>query len=185
MIKMKKLLDIGCGNNKYREEGYESYGIDKYKTPCVDKLWDGEVDKIPYPDNFFDKIVSFVALEHIRNFKNVIKEIWRVAKPNALVHIEVPNFRSFYAYSEEHERFFTIDSFSYLMEGRYGNWIYKERFNILRNDFQMVVNPKSKIVFLRIFNPIINTKLFKYLYRDFFSLLINPAGLEFDLEVVK
>ena len=181
----KKILDVGCGNNKYKERGAKVYGIDKYKTSVVDKLWDGECDKIPYPDNFFDKVVSFEALEHIGNFKNVIEEIWRVTKPGGKVFIYLPYWRSYRAASEEHKTFFKIDSFNYLVPNNYGNWVYNARFKILKNNFQMVRDDKSKLRFLRFLNPIINHKYFKYVFREFFSHIIIPQGLDFELEVIK
>ena len=179
-----KILDIGCGNDKYREEGSIVFGIDKYKTDCVDKLWDGEKDKIPYPDNYFDKVVSFGALEHISNFKNVMEEIWRIVKPNGKVIIQVPNFNSLVAFSEEHKVFFTIDSFSYMEEGHYGNWIYDIRFKIIKNDYVFISNRKSKLRFLNLLNPVINFKPIKFVYTEMskmMSMLIIPTFLRFEL----
>ena len=180
-----RILDVGCGNNKYKEEGAKVYGIDIGKTPDVDKVWDGEKDRIPYPDNYFDKIVSFGALEHIGNFKNVMEEIWRVAKPKAKVIIVVPYFRSGWAFSENHKLFFKIDSFQYLQPDHYGNWDYKARFNILKNKLDMIMDDKSHVKFLRIFNPLINLPIIKILFSELLSHIIIPQKLYFELEVVK
>lgn len=43
------------------------------------RKWDG--CKMPYPDNFFDFVISSDTLEHVPDYRNYIKEICRVLKP--------------------------------------------------------------------------------------------------------
>jgi predicted SAM-dependent methyltransferase len=59
---MKKILDVGCGSNKY--EG--AIGLDNNPRTAADVIHD--LGQIPYPfkDNEFDLIVSRHAVEHIR-----------------------------------------------------------------------------------------------------------------------
>mgnify|MGYP001570432046 CR=1 FL=1 len=100
-----RCLDVGCG------EGYgtkllsssakETVGIDidkkiiekaskKYAdNNCAYKLYNGK--NIPFADNYFDMIVSFHAIEHIKNDIGFIDEIYRVLKNAGLFIITTPN----------------------------------------------------------------------------------------------
>lgn len=181
-----KILDVGCGNRKYLEEGSTTYGIDKYNTPCVDKIWDAEKENIPYPNDYFDKVVSICALEEISDVQKVMKEIWRVTKPNGIVIINVPYFRSCTAFMERNKSFFRLDSFGYeCIEDDYYRWTTDARFKRIKNKFQMVSDERSIFVFLRILNPIINLPYFKYFFMIFLSHIIIPQSLEFELQVIK
>lgn len=90
----KKILDFGCGEGFFAELVFGKDKIDVgldifsnnriqeaiekkiYKTV---KLYDGVT--IPYPDNYFNTIVSNCVLEHIPDIKSSLKEIYRVLKP--------------------------------------------------------------------------------------------------------
>ena len=98
-------LDAGCG------EGYGTkllssavkkiVGIDidkkiirkaskKYAgNNCAYQLYDGKT--IPFADNYFEVIVSFHAIEHIKNDIGFIDEMYRVLKNNGRLIITTPN----------------------------------------------------------------------------------------------
>lgn len=98
-------LDAGCG------EGYGTkllssaakkiIGIDidkkiiekaskKYAgNNCAYQLYDGKT--ISFADNYFDLIVSFHAIEHIKDDTGFLDEICRVLKSNGLFIITTPN----------------------------------------------------------------------------------------------
>lgn len=48
--------------------------------------------KLPYSENYFDKIVSFETIEHTTKFKEMLKEFHRVSKPGGIAFISTPNF---------------------------------------------------------------------------------------------
>lgn len=85
----EKLLDVGCGTGlTTRPWKCRRYGIDPAKKlleKAKNQDSEGEynlasAEHIPYPDNFFDIVISITA---IQNFKNIIKglsEIKRVGK---------------------------------------------------------------------------------------------------------
>ena len=88
------LLDIGAGT------GITTKLFEKY-CRCIaldpsEKLieqYQGEkiisiAEKIPFPDNYFDTIISITALHHT-NIKKALKEILRVAKQDAHIAITV------------------------------------------------------------------------------------------------
>lgn len=51
----------------------------------------GQAEKMPFPDNFFDRIIMVDALHHVYNQKNTAFELWRLIKPNGRIIIEEPN----------------------------------------------------------------------------------------------
>ncbi|MEH1816446.1 MAG: class I SAM-dependent methyltransferase [Nostoc sp.] len=102
-IHFQKVLDVGAGEgsllyqmsiNKFAEE---LYGVEISESGCqtirgknisniIDILkFDGY--KIPYPDKYFDLIISIHVLEHVEYERQFLYELKRVAK-NVL--IEVP-----------------------------------------------------------------------------------------------
>jgi ubiquinone/menaquinone biosynthesis C-methylase UbiE len=108
---MNRILDVGCGTQKARG----AIGIDKDKDSNADVTCD--LNHIPYPfkDNEFDQVICKQALEHLDSPLETLRELHRIAKPQALIIIEVPHFSCFYAFcSLHHKRFFSyfsLDSF--------------------------------------------------------------------------
>ena len=104
--KVKKILDLGCGSGRHlvylAKQGFEVWGIDisKYgikiakdwlkKERLKAHLSVGDFyKKLPYKDNFFDAIISIVALHHgkIQDIRKLIKEIKRILKPKGLIFV--------------------------------------------------------------------------------------------------
>lgn len=99
-----KILDVGCGAGgltkaiKEKRADLEVYGIDnnqqaikmaKVKAQKVNfKLSDAH--KIDYGNYYFDALVMFDVLEHLKNPELVLKEIRRVLKPNGVFHFFIP-----------------------------------------------------------------------------------------------
>ncbi len=78
-------IDIGCGPVK--EEGY--IGIDRYALPGVDIVADLN-NGIPLEDNSVDVVYFGHSLEHFDNLGNILKEIHRVCKNNAIMNVLAP-----------------------------------------------------------------------------------------------
>ncbi len=103
-------LDLGCGASK--AEG--RICIDHLDMPNVDIVADLEQGLPFLPDNSVDSIHSKSLLEHIDNFDVLMKDIWRVLKPEGRKHLFVPHFSNPYYYSDStHRRFFGLYSFEY------------------------------------------------------------------------
>lgn len=103
------VLDIGCGY------GYGSYyisqsdkvnkviGLDiveeeilhakkNYKGDKCDFICADALD-LPFSDNYFDYIVSFENIEHVKDYNKYLEEIKRVLKPNGNLLLSTPNNR--------------------------------------------------------------------------------------------
>ena len=102
-----KVLDFGCGSltlsimAALKHTRSEFYGVDidekilsiaKKKVTGAGltieaKLYDG--GRLPYPDNFFDKVMSSLVFHHLTLIQkySALKEIFRVLKPSGTVNI--------------------------------------------------------------------------------------------------
>lgn len=107
--KNKKILDLGCGNGEVSEKmeklGAKVYGID-YSKDAISmakkmglkaQFKTGKISDLPYPDNFFDGVISLDVFEHVYpvELSAALTEIKRVTKDGGrIVVATAPN--SFY-----------------------------------------------------------------------------------------
>jgi protein-L-isoaspartate(D-aspartate) O-methyltransferase len=98
-----KILDVGCGKGFLLYDftkvvpGLELWGIDisEYaiahaKEEIKDRLQVGNATALPYPDHFFDLVISINALHTLHNYdlEKALKEIERVGKKNKYICVE-------------------------------------------------------------------------------------------------
>lgn len=156
ITKDKKILDLGCGTNKYKKyfiQKNEFIGVDvetsgresAYKKP--DLFYDGK--KLPFNDENFDLIICTEVLEHVEHFDLIVREIFRSLKKNGSAVITMPfitaeheipyDFRRFTSYGikREFEKFgFNVKKFEKILFGHaairqllYGEMLRYERTN--------------------------------------------------------
>ena len=103
-------LELGCGARMAPGR----ICIDHLDMPHVDIVADLE-EGLPFlPDNSVDSIHSKSLLEHIDHLDVLMRDIWRVLKPEGRKHLFVPHFSNPYYYSDfTHQRFFGLYSFEY------------------------------------------------------------------------
>jgi hypothetical protein len=102
-------LNLGCGSKIL--PGY--CNVDKYGAP--DLRWDLERFPWPWADDSVEEILLVHTLEHLgqapETFIGLIKEIYRVCRNGACVHIAVPHPRhDHYLGDPTHVRPITIDT---------------------------------------------------------------------------
>lgn len=104
----KKILDLGSGSGRHviylAKQGFDAFGIDIAKEGIrITKSWlkkenlkadlkIGNIyEKLPYPNNFFDAILTTGVICHnnIVGIRRVIKEMERILKPNGLIFVNV------------------------------------------------------------------------------------------------
>lgn len=89
-----KLLDLGCGNKPYKEWyqplATETTGCDA--TQSTEQLVDTIclATDLPYDTNSFDTVISTQVLEHVYDHHSMIKEAYRVLKPQGNIILTVP-----------------------------------------------------------------------------------------------
>ena len=86
----KRLLDIGCGEGSFivqvRQKFAEVYGIDisddvielSIKNNIIAKKVNLNNEPIPFPDNYFDAVVTLDVIEHVFDPVLFLNEIKRV-----------------------------------------------------------------------------------------------------------
>ncbi len=103
---VEKVLDLGCGAGRnlvyLASRGFKAYGMDiapeglkiirenLSKAGLDSELRRGDVyERLPYPDGFFDAVVSVQTLQHNTEDKiiSAIGEIKRVLRPGGLVFV--------------------------------------------------------------------------------------------------
>lgn len=90
----ENFLDIGCGTGfamkKSRKYFKNIYGIDiseeMLKKIDFGTVVCGDIAKMPFQDNFFDAVSCIAVLHHCYNINDVLKDAYRVLKPNGIFY---------------------------------------------------------------------------------------------------
>lgn len=110
MNKQPKVLDLGCGNKK--RPG--AIGVDFNDRTAADIIHNLNSFPYPFEDSSFDEIYLDNTLEHLDDVMRVMEEVYRICKPEGIVKVIVPYFRSLWAFIDPtHKHFFTVESFAY------------------------------------------------------------------------
>lgn len=119
----EKRLDIGgfTGQN----EGFEAVNI---LEPCNRKH---DLNKFPYPynDNSIGVVIYTGTIEHLKDPREAMDEVWRICKPNAYVLISVPYWK-FHTilYNPGHYHDFKMEWFRNLEKFEFvASWYHKGR----------------------------------------------------------
>ena len=101
-------LNLGCGKDIKKD--YLNVDFEKFEG--VDKIFN--LNKIPYPfkNNSIEEILMYNILEHLDDPYGIMKELYRIVKPNAGIHIQVPHFSSNSVWGDiQHKRGFSSETF--------------------------------------------------------------------------
>ncbi|MDK1032052.1 MAG: class I SAM-dependent methyltransferase [Planctomycetia bacterium] len=98
-----RLLDIGCAYGfllERFEDDFETHGIDisnhaikvaKERLKKSNLLVHDIAQQLPFADGFFDVVTAADVLEHVRNPKQVLKNVTRVLRPGGMLYVASPN----------------------------------------------------------------------------------------------
>lgn len=97
-----KILDIGAGTGDFllaaKKRGWEAFGVE----PSIDarqlaskKGLELVEETSSFSDHDFDVITMWHVLEHVPDLHEQIKELHRLLKPDGLLVIAVPNYKSY------------------------------------------------------------------------------------------
>lgn len=159
----------------------------QWKKPNLDfRVMDGT--KLEYPDNYFDKIVSFETIEHTGQFREMIREFARVLKPGGLLILSTPNRQvsspDGHIENPFHIQEFTYDELKEILQSSFNQVDIKGQHNT-RYD-QKTFRKKVGKVFEKLFLSIGIGKL-PYKWRNgfmksFFGYPLYPLTSDFILE---
>lgn len=135
-IKDKIVLDIasgsGYGTKLLAENAKQVIGVDinKEAVEYSKKNFSGknityilgDGTSIPLEDDSVDVVVTFETIEHIQDYKQFLKEVSRVLKPDGLAIISTPNDLEFAEGNHFHIHEFTYDELISLLSGYFKNF---------------------------------------------------------------
>jgi SAM-dependent methyltransferase len=100
-FKNKRVLEVGCGPMApiLQFDDCERHGVDPLLNVYMAAGWplfaydarfvNTGAELLPYPDGYFDAVMSVNALDHVDDFEQVASEMTRVLKPGGGVYFEV------------------------------------------------------------------------------------------------
>ncbi|RKZ78692.1 MAG: hypothetical protein DRR19_26020 [Candidatus Parabeggiatoa sp. nov. 1] len=95
-LKNARLLDIGTGNGEIshflsKEFDVISVDIEDHRNSTEGYMFLITTESLPFPDEYFDVVVSNHVIEHVSDQQLHLSEIARVLKPNGVVYLATPN----------------------------------------------------------------------------------------------
>lgn len=162
------------------------------KTPVIH----GSINDLPFPNEKFDLVCAFDVIEHVKEDKNAISEMYRVCKPSGSLFLTVPAFQSLWSAHDEinhHFRRYRKSNLLKLFSTNEGSILRATYFNtilfvpifILRS-VQVIFSSKNTIVeksdFESIKSPFIN-KIF-YLIFSLERWIIKQTSFPFGVSIL-
>jgi len=100
----KTLLDVGCGQGHFlklaKDLSWEVEGVELSKAACEYAKEKFDIDiknkdlrEVNFPDCYFDTITLWNVLDHLLYPIDILREIYRVLKPEGILVIRVPNVK--------------------------------------------------------------------------------------------
>jgi hypothetical protein len=117
-------LNLGCGGRKYPDW----INVDKFAACSPDQVVDLEQFPWPWADSTVDEVRMYHVLEHLgattEIYLGIIKELYRVCRDNAAIHIIVPHPRhDDFLNDPTHVRVVTPVSFTLLSQAKNREWL--------------------------------------------------------------
>jgi SAM-dependent methyltransferase len=149
-----KVLDFGCGGGELVSQlssmGYSTYGCDVYEAWHKSdnnnsnqknlKTISSNPYSIPFPDSFFDYVVSSSVMEHVHNKEEAFYEIKRVLKTGGrAIHI-FPS--KYYLPSEPHMQ---VPLLNYFLPDIPRFWLFLWATLKVRKKYGSDTQPKSMV----------------------------------------
>lgn len=176
-----KVLELGCGFSKTPG----AVGVDIIEGSQADIIHDLNTFPYPFSDNEWDRILCRCVLEHLDDFVGAVEEIWRIARPGAVIEVCGPFMSSVNFYSDPtHKRAFTSKTFDYFIEGsRAFKFGYsKTRLEMLACEFDREERLKRTGVHRWLLDWANRNKEY---YESRFAFVYPLYQIFFDLRVVK
>ncbi|OGC78638.1 MAG: hypothetical protein A2Z27_00035 [candidate division Zixibacteria bacterium RBG_16_50_21] len=111
--RVKRILNAGSGRRKI--EGAVNLDLRDYIG--ADVVHDLNQVPYPFPENYFDEVILSHIVEHLYDCLKCFREIHRICKSGALVHVVVPHYTDWsYWANPDHRLHFSSYSFDQLAQ---------------------------------------------------------------------
>jgi SAM-dependent methyltransferase len=126
MNKAKKILDVGCGNSKFKN----SIGIDIMAFSDVDVVHDLNQTPWPFDENYFDRIIFKHSISHLNDIIKIMNEVHRIIRKDGIVDIIAPHFSCDNYFTDPTHKFSTgYRSMNYFCNNvENWNWKYTDKY---------------------------------------------------------
>lgn len=138
------VVDLGCGFRKHPG----ALGVDIARLPTVDIRAD-ITRTLPFRDSSVDEVHASHVLEHLDDLVGFLNEVYRICKPNGLVHFRFPHGSSSYITWKDptHRRALFLDTLAYFdphtPDGFLFHYYHRARFRIVRKRLTFNLNTDS------------------------------------------
>ena len=129
-------LNLGARDRKVA--GFQSVDI----APPADIIADLS-QPWPWPDSSIDVVLAQDIFEHLPDKIHTMNELWRVMKPGARAHIEVPTVRGVGAVCDPtHCSYWSAGDFEYYEKGNFARERFRNSYPI-KADFKILHHEQS------------------------------------------
>lgn len=155
-IRSGKVLDVGCGGGYMLErmpsDKWERWGTDlgsdavrrARKVLNTDKIFEGEIEDLDLPVNYFDLVIARGVIEHVPYPRRFLEKIVTLIKSPGYLFMSGPNLNSFCAqfykerwrlhYPEAHLFHFNVNHFTEALKD-HGFHIVAEAYDYLETPY--------------------------------------------------
>ena len=164
--KSGSILDVGAGLGFFLSalnDSWEKFAIEisDYATDQIKNKYDevnvfnGNINDAPYGNDFFDIIMFYHVIEHLKDPQKELNKLYDILKPNGILIIGTPNVLSiaakifkgnFRLFGPGHMCLFTPQSLYDILESN-GFEVFRREYPFWKTDYATVKN------FLRMFMP--------------------------------
>ena len=178
---MPRILDVGCGPNKYPG----AIGVDKNPDTAADVLCHFDEGSLPFAGNSFDEVRAVHVIEHVADVVKTVEEFHRVTRPGGSLYIVTPHYTDFSSFSDPTHRWhLTSFSFRYFYSGGiHGEDHWYSRVRLRERRVHVKLLKVWKYLGLEFF--VNHAVWFRRFWEFYLCFLIRGKVMEFEFEVVK
>jgi SAM-dependent methyltransferase len=141
-MSLPEKINLGCGKKKM--PGY--LNVDRVAAVEPDVVHDLNVYPYPFPDNSFEEVCAYDVVEHLNDVMVFMREVWRIARPDARVVFTTPHFSSANSFTDPtHQRHLSYYSFDYFTVGHQWNYYGSEGFEMRHRSLVFAPTLANKI----------------------------------------